>query len=96
MLRMSREDYDLNFDLIFKELDPKKIYDELVLMGGADPILLCWEKPNTWCHRRRIAEWLEEALGIEITEYGYNRADVLPYHPGPRPPPPVNPQLELF
>jgi hypothetical protein len=93
MLRMSREDYDREFDLILEKLNPKEVYRDLLLMGGEDPILLCWEKPNAWCHRRRVAEWLEEALWIVITEYGFDRANVLPYF---RPPPPLNPQLELF
>jgi hypothetical protein len=92
MLKMSREDYDREFDLILAGLDPKEVYRDLMCMGGREAILLCWEKPNAWCHRRRVAEWLEAALGIEITEYGFDRADVLPYF---RPPPP-NPQLELF
>lgn len=93
MLKMSREDYDREFDLILSGLDPQKVYRDLLLMGGEDPILLCWERPNTWCHRRRVAEWLEEALGIVITEYGFDRADVLPYS---LPSPPPNLQLELF
>jgi hypothetical protein len=97
MLKMTREDYDFDFNRILKELDPEEIYRDLRLMGGEDPILLCWESPNTWCHRRRVAEWLEEALGIEIPEYEFKRNEILPYQQlGPLPPPPVNPQLELF
>jgi hypothetical protein len=93
MLKMSREDYDREFDLILEKLNPREVYRDLLLMGGEHPILLCWERPNTWCHRRRVAEWLEDALGIVITEHGFNRADVLPYFQPPHPP---NPQLELF
>jgi hypothetical protein len=98
MLKMEREEYDLEFNLILQKLDPEEVYRDLVRMGGPDAILLCWERPNTWCHRRRVAEWLEEALSIEITEYGMKRADVLPYSAPPPPPPepPKPSQLELF
>jgi hypothetical protein len=42
-----------------------------------------------------VAEWLEEAIGIVITEYNFDRADVLPYF-RPTLPPPMEPQLDLF
>jgi hypothetical protein len=105
MLKMDRADYDFHFKLILMKLDPQEVYRDLGRMaGGVEPILLCWERPNTWCHRRKVAEWLEDALGIEITEYGFARGDILPYcdltetpplPPAP-PPPPPDPQLELF
>jgi hypothetical protein len=79
MLKMPREEYDFYFEKKLNELNPVLVYEELVALGGDDPILLCWEEPNTWCHRRRVAEWLEAALGIEISEYNYKRAEVAPY-----------------
>lgn len=98
MLKMEREEYDLEFNLILQKLDPEEVYRDLIRMSGPDAILLCWERPNTWCHRRRVAEWLEEALGIEITEYGMKRADVWPYSVlSPSPPTlPKSLQFELF
>jgi hypothetical protein len=94
MLKMEKEDYDFQFSLILQKLDPQEVYWDLTLIGGPDAILLCWERPNIWCHRRLVAEWLEEALGIVITEYGMKRTDVLPYSALPLKPP--KPQLELF
>lgn len=32
-------------------------------------ILLCWEKPGDFCHRRIIAEWIERETGIVVPEY---------------------------
>ncbi len=49
---------------ILNHLDPEVIYKEL----GQDAILLCWEKPGEFCHRRVVARWLEEKLGIEVPE----------------------------
>ena len=104
MLKMSREDYDYEFGLILEKLDPEEVYRDLMrLGGGSEPILLCWEKPNTWCHRRRIAEWLENSLiDVEITEHGFSRDQVLPYNAPPQEPEPIilapsgPKQLELF
>jgi hypothetical protein len=52
---------------VLNRLDPKKVYKDL----GDDAILLCWEKPGEFCHRRLVAKWLEEALGIKIPELGF-------------------------
>jgi hypothetical protein len=46
------------------KLDPKAVYDEL----GQDAVLLCWEAPGKFCHRRVVAEWFEAALGIMVNE----------------------------
>ena len=52
---------------VLSRLDPQKVLEDL----GDDAILLCWEKPGEFCHRRLVAEWLEEALGIEVPELGF-------------------------
>jgi hypothetical protein len=31
-------------------------------------VLLCWELPSQFCHRRLVTEWLEKNLLIEVTE----------------------------
>ena len=47
------------------KLDPAQVAADL----GPNAILLCWEPPGKFCHRRLVAEWLEEHLGVEILEY---------------------------
>lgn len=59
----SRERY---YAGILATLDPQKVFDDL----GEDAILLCWEKPGTFCHRRIVAEWLEDRLKIQVDELG--------------------------
>lgn len=49
---------------VLDKLDPKEIYDEI----GEDSVLLCWEKPGSFCHRRIVAKWLEDNLSIKIEE----------------------------
>jgi hypothetical protein len=51
-------------DVLYK-LDPVNVAQEL----GSDTVLLCWEAPGKFCHRRLVAAWLEDALGIDVPEY---------------------------
>lgn len=49
---------------ILEGLDPQKVFDDL----AEDAILLCWEAPGKFCHRRLVAAWLEEKLGVQMPE----------------------------
>lgn len=69
MLKMPQAEYDQRFADILAKLDPRHVFDDL----GDSAVLLCWEAPGDVCHRRWVAEWLEQALGIEIPEYGIPR-----------------------
>ena len=48
---------------ILGRLDARRTFDELVaLADGAEPVLLCWEKPpltQTNCTRSRLADWTD-------------------------------------
>jgi hypothetical protein len=73
---------------ILAPLDPRAVADQLVsLADGKVPVLVCFERPNTgkWCHRALVAEWLAEALGQVVPEFGF---ETLPQHEHPlrRPP----------
>ena len=48
---------------VLEKLDPKEVYEEL-----KDSILLCWEARGKFCHRRLVAEWIENKLNIEVLE----------------------------
>ena len=54
----------LYHEQVLSKIDPATVYQEL----GEDAILLCWESPDKFCHRRVVAEWLEKALGITVNE----------------------------
>jgi len=69
MLKMPHEEYEPLMRAILAALDPAQVYGWL----GPDAVLLCWEKPFALCHRRMVAEWLEDALGLVIPELGYSR-----------------------
>lgn len=60
------------YEHILEPLNPQHIWDQChQLAGDHEPVLLCWEhlrKEGEWCHRRMVAEWLEDALGAHIPE----------------------------
>ncbi|MDR2611748.1 MAG: DUF488 domain-containing protein [Deltaproteobacteria bacterium] len=72
--KVPREEYERLYRAeILSPLDPRETWDRLhELAGGAEPVLLCWERPplkgTNWCHRRLIADWFERELGRRIPE----------------------------
>lgn len=76
MLNLPYDKYERLFRSILAESDPQQVWDELhERTGGVEPVLLCFEKPpfhaNNWCHRRMVAKWFEDALGVEVLEAAY-------------------------
>lgn len=76
MLAMPIADYLVGFEAILAELNPQTVFDAM----GDKSILLCWESPGVFCHRRAVAQWLEQWLGIVVPELGFDR-DSLPSYP---------------
>lgn len=74
MLKMSGDDYSREYAAILRRLDPHEIYRTL----GKNAVLLCWERPGEFCHRRIVAEWLEYHTGEPIPELGFDRLDSAP------------------
>ena len=52
-------------------LNANRVLEELkALSGGAENIaLVCYEKPEDFCHRHLVANWFREN-GIQIKEWG--------------------------
>jgi hypothetical protein len=69
------------FSEILDPLDAQKVWDELhTLASGHEPVLLCHEhllKSGDWCHRRMVAEWFEQALGVPVPEMELPQHQVL-------------------
>ena len=62
------------FDQLF-ELNPQTVWDELhELAQSNEPILLCYENPKKFCHRRLVAKWFERELGQIVEEYSLGKA----------------------
>ena len=64
MLKMAEDAYRVEFQKILDKLAPQKVFEDL----GEDAIMLCWEPPGKFCHRRLVAKWLEECLGVTVPE----------------------------
>ena len=78
-------EYARRYFAILSRLDPKTVVEELIaLAAGRIPTLLCWEAPppnKQWCHRALVSAWLFDTLGLEVVEYGHERAGFGWSHP---------------
>jgi hypothetical protein len=63
---------------VLERLDARATFERLhELAAGAEPVLLCWEKPSdpgAWCHRALVAQWFGERLGVDVPELGHEGA----------------------
>lgn len=51
------------------DFDAQAVWNELhELANGHEPILLCYEKPGYFCHRRLVASWFKAELGEVVEE----------------------------
>lgn len=73
MMKMSAANYNESYRKILESANPEQVWEFLPDKAA----LMCFEKHPQWCHRRMLAEWLEEKLGVEITEFGYPRSSVV-------------------
>jgi hypothetical protein len=79
MLRMSKVEYDRHYMQLLGGLDPQAVVDRL----ADNSVLLCWEQPGISCHRRLVAEWLEQGTKLVIPEWGYHRDATMKYEDMP-------------
>ena len=56
------------YDKVLRYLDP----NEIISKFPENPILLCYEEPEEFCHRHLVAFWLELFLGIQTSEVKVN------------------------
>ncbi len=62
-LKLSPEEYTPLYQARLAALDAHQVAADL---EGC--VLLCWEKPGEFCHRRLVAEWIERETGIVVEE----------------------------
>lgn len=62
---IDEKEYEKQYrERVLSKLNPDKIYDMF-----SNKVLLCWESPGEFCHRRIVADWIMEELGIEVPEW---------------------------
>lgn len=66
--RTTKEEYTVEYIKLLEELDPIEVYNDLLILFGEDAILLCYELPGEFCHRRLVADWLYKTIGVVIEE----------------------------
>lgn len=69
-----KENHDNDFYIehfraeVLDMLDVNQVFNDLMVMtGGKDFALVCYEKPNEFCHRHLVADWFNKH-GIAIIE----------------------------
>lgn len=51
-------------------LSRKRVIDDLFnITNNKSPVLLCYEKPSSFCHRHIVSEWLNESGLVSCLEY---------------------------
>lgn len=58
-------------ELVLSKNDPEEFYHYLERLNSDCVVLLCYEKPNEFCHRHLIANWLNFYLKLGVTEFEY-------------------------
>ena len=57
---------------VLDKLDVEDVVSELIdPHSGIDIALICYEKPEDFCHRHLVAEWLRKN-GFKCEEYNFN------------------------
>ena len=63
--RIDTDEYTRRYNLeVLEKLDPQQVFNDL-----KDKVLLCYEMPGDFCHRRLVAEWLFANLGVFVPEW---------------------------
>jgi len=60
---------------VLSRLDPMKVRKDLERLSGEKEVfLLCYERPEDFCHRHRVAEWFS-LCGIPVREWGEEKKE---------------------
>jgi hypothetical protein len=51
---------------VLDRLDAANVLRDL---GEDNFLLLCWEAPGEFCHRRVVAAWLQKEAGVQVEEF---------------------------
>jgi hypothetical protein len=79
MLKMNKEQYVDRYNIILSRLDPRQILKRIELLScGKDAALCCYEKPDDFCHRHLVADWLKKKIGVDVREYDFTAKVEMP------------------
>ncbi len=68
--KISEDEYTIEYmKAIELQFNPQTLFDKLKNMfDDSDIAILCFEKKGEFCHRRLLAAWLKQGLGIDVNE----------------------------
>lgn len=61
--KISQKEYTRIYNEQLSKLDPVKVYNDL-----KNSVILCWEKPKDFCHRKLIAKWIYDNTSNIVEE----------------------------
>ena len=57
---------------VLRPLNAQDIWDTIIDRFGNNATLLCYEKPEDFCHRHLVAAWFEKELGEVVKEVEFD------------------------
>ena len=70
ILKMEVPEYVPNYTNILKRFSAKKVIEEIKqITKGKDCALMCYERPEDFCHRHMVSEWLSKNTEFEVIEW---------------------------
>jgi len=77
--QITQEQYEkLYRENVLARLNPQDIYNMF-----KNNVLLCWEDSGVFCHRRIVAKWLYETLGVIVNEWTPNDEKIIKKNSNP-------------
>ena len=62
---------------VLMPLNAEDVVSELEqLSGGKDCVLVCYEKPGSFCHRHLVTAWLNLELKLDVREFSNKISDI--------------------
>lgn len=68
---MTNKSYIIRYNKILSKLNLNAVLKAF----PSGSILLCWEKPGDFCHRRLVAKWIEKETGMVVPELSEQRLE---------------------
>lgn len=61
--KINKKEYTRVYKEQLSKLEPFKVYNNL-----KNSVILCWERPEDFCHRHLISDWIYINIGIKVEE----------------------------
>jgi len=69
---INEQEFTVSYNKQFDSVNINYIRNMLFGKEGIDTILLCWEKPEDFCHRHLLSKWLNKH-GVECQEWNLDQ-----------------------